>query len=201
MDHKLRFSPSPVADRRSELFSDRTHPFPARTRIETFGDALRLAAGKPVADPARGQPTEAPDGRQHPTSPDPAAVQAPAEPMLALGSLPGIAPATPALPPPSPIAPTQEEPSLAGPGPVQPARGARLLGTRAEYQLDPGAGKGTSYRGVAVRYWNVYSDGTKLMIEDWSSWTGTVDTSLANTDLVGGNVVGLVFGPPAPVNA
>jgi hypothetical protein len=70
------------------------------------------------------------------------------------------------------------------------------LGTRSEYLLDEASAEGTKYRGIAVRYWDVYSDGTKLLRENWSDWTGTVDTSLANTDLVGGNVVGLDFGNP-----
>jgi hypothetical protein len=80
----------------------------------------------------------------------------------------------------------------------QPGPGSTFLGTRAEYLLDPRGGKGTSYQGVAVRYWDVYSDGTKVLREDWSNWTGTVDTALANTDLAGGNVVAIQIGSPSP---
>jgi hypothetical protein len=49
-----------------------------------------------------------------------------------------------------------------------------------------------------VRYWDVYSDGTKVLREDWSSWTGIVDTALANTDIAGGNVVAIQIGSPSP---
>jgi len=78
--------------------------------------------------------------------------------------------------------------------PVTPAPGSKLLGTRAEYLLDGASGKDSSYRASAVRYWDVYSDGTKILREGWSPWTGTVDVSLANMELKGGNVVGLQFG-------
>lgn len=97
-------------------------------------------------------------------------------------------------PPPEPRWPPSDTTAPA----VQPGAGSTFLGTRAEYLLDPRGGKGTSYQGVAVRYWDVYSDGTKVLREDWSSWTGIVDTALANTDIAGGNVVAIQIGSPSP---
>lgn len=74
---------------------------------------------------------------------------------------------------------------------------ATILGTRAEYLADPSTQQGTLYHCLAVRYWDVFDDGTRLLREDWSSWTGTIDLSLVTP----ANCVGVVFAKDAPPGA
>ena len=205
MHRGIKFSFSPRIETNPEAVAGRRLPGVARAG-RTFVEALRTAQGAPTHQLNRHEevavvrPKPVPVG-SFVAAVDPGSLPASSSPQAS--KLPAkAAPVAPAVTPTQ--EPTKAYVPVAPDVPVnkpQPAPGSRLLGTRAEYQVDAASVRGTSYRGVGVRYWNVYSDGTRVMLEDWSKWTGTIDASLAKTDLEGGNVIGLVFGSPAPVNA
>lgn len=75
----------------------------------------------------------------------------------------------------------------------------KILKTIPEYMLDQ-RGDGPIYQGVGVRYFDLYDDGSTVLREGWSKWTGMIDVSLAikpGDDKIP-NVAGIRWGTKLP---